>query len=292
MDSPNPHIGSCSCQLIDPPFEKDCSGRSRWRKVKTLASTESGVKVIHAANQRFQDGLGLPESFAVKKVPKVLLGVGPRAQHFHRMVQSAIATRDWGLTHVVTYYGAWQDNQNIYVVMEHCGSELHAAVACGLLPTDEHRREAAKQMLAAVGSLHNKGITVPDLRVQHFLLSSNGSIKLACLTPTSSAAPVSKGIEDAKKFDAFRLGVALFAIFFDKYPHGSIRPPPSSTPEASAKDLLARLMHPEPSLRLSVDRALAHPWLTPAVEPVVVADGNIRCSGELPWAATLALGGQ
>lgn len=300
----NPRLGIWDIPYIDPPFQRDADG-ARWRKVTTLASEASGVKVIHAVNQRLHDDdLCLPKELAVQKVPKALVD-RENGKCWHKKVQAALVIRDWAASNVVTYYGAWQDHEFIYVVMEYCSKvigerevrDLYTAVACGAIPwTEDDRRRAARQMLLALGSLHSSGLTHPELRLHHFLLSSTGSIKLAGLTSTSSIeVPVSAGpagSADGKKLDMFKLGVALFALFFGQRPHPSMRLSSSSVPEASAEDFVTRLMHREPSLRPSVESALVHPWLASTAQAIGMRDDGIECPSELIWAAGLALGGQ
>lgn len=296
--------------LLDQPYEPDCSGVARWRKVRTLASTrlQDGLgqklpdaKVILTANQRLQDGLGLPETFVVKKIPKLAMR-GPYGTVWQHMVNDAVTMHGRDSAYVVTHYGGWQDNENYYLAMEHCGMsnvyELSQAVAhSGFCATDERRREVAKEMLAAVGSLHSQGLTHPDLQMNHFLLSSTGSIRLAGIAPTRPVAPVGclgSTSVDREKLDVFKLGIVLLDLLelcFGKRPAAAIQPP-ASVQEATVDNFVAWLMHPDPSLRPSIEGALDHPWLTPADAAAGRADAGVLCGSELPRDILLGLGGQ
>jgi len=284
---------------LDQPYEPDCSGASRWRKVKTLANTRSGGKVILTANQRLQDGLGLPENFVVKKIPKLAMR-GPYGRVWQHMVNAVVKMHGRDSAYVVTHYGGWQDNENLYLAMERCGIsdgnhhvyELSTAIShSGFCATDARRREVAKEMLAAVGSLHSQGLTHPDLQMNHFLLSSTGSIRLAGVAPTRPLEPVGSTSVDREKLDVFKLGIVLLGLFFGKRPDAAIQHP-ASAQEATVHHFIAWLMHPDPSLRPSIERAFDHPWLTPADAAAARADAGILCGSELPRAILLGLGGQ
>lgn len=288
---------------ISPPFEHDSNGRMRWRKVKTLASKSSGVKVILAQN--LDDELGLPEKIAVKKVPKGSLSNGDHAHYWCNLVQSALTLGGWGSPLFVKYYGAWQDDDNIYVVMDYvCKSDsdgqvsdLYTAVASGLLPWKKKNQiEAVKQMLLALEFLDRRGFPHPNLRLQSFLISSSDSIKLACLLPTScAAAPATSG--DPRRRAMYQFGAVLHSLLLGRPPLPSTCPP-SSTAEATAADFVARLMHPDASSRPCIRTALKHPWLAQAsdyqaLDCDIVADCATGYTSEHQWeAANLALGGQ
>jgi len=220
------------------------------------------------------------------------------------MVQLALLMRDRGSPHIVTYYGAWQDDDNVYVVMEHCSkcdgergavSDLYTAVSTGVLPwTGTHRVEATKQMLAGIESLHCKGVALPNLRLENFLVSSTGSIKLACLIPTSCASLLtppgskSRSAEDLMKVDIFKLGCVLTNLMNHHSSSSTAQLP--SVPEASVQDFIARLVHPDPAQRPNIRTALKHPWLNPDRE--AVTDCIVGTATNYSWEASLALGGQ
>jgi len=265
-----PHASGWNFPWLADPFKADNSGGSRWKKIKGLGNTRCGGKVVLVRNQSLQDGLELPATFVVKQVQKAQLQ-GLDAQRWQERVRSALAlsANHRELPHVVTYYGAWQDDVFVYVAMAHCAEgELFVAATCGnLYQTDEARRDVAKQMLTAVGSLHSHGLTHPDLRLHHFLLSSS-RVKVVGLMPTgmlpgpSAVAGFTNGAVAAKQHDVFQLGAALFTIFSGGIrPPLSIQPPPPGAQVESAKDFLSRLMHPDHHLRSSIACALAHPWL-------------------------------
>lgn len=291
-----PHIG--------PPFQDDCTGLSRWRKVRTLPSASDGVKVYHAVNQRLQDGLELPEHFDVEKIPKVTL-CETHAQEWYEMVQGLLKLDD---QRIVKLYGVWQDDEHVYVVKEHCGMEvrvngskrevreLFTALTCAKWPWgDKQRREAAMRILQALQRMHDKGLTHPDIRHEYIVLSSTGSIKVDYFTPAKCYSHLRGGSVDPKKHDVLKLGIALFALFFGQHAVPPIQSIPCPAQEASAESLLAHLMHPEPSDRPSIETALAHPWLAPTTSVTAIAAAGAGCATgmtTLTLVANLALGGQ
>jgi serine/threonine protein kinase len=274
----------------------------RWRKVKTVASKSSGVKVILAQN--LDDEMELPKKIAVKKVPKGVFSNDDHAHYWCKLVQSALALGGWGSPLLVTYYGVWQDDDNIYIVMDYvCKSDgdgqvsdLYTAVATGLLPWKKKNQIAAvKQMLLALELLDCKGVPHPHLRLQSFLVSSSDSIQLACLIPTSCAAPATNG--DPRRRAVYQFGAVLHSLLFGRPPLPSTCLP-SSTAEATAADFVARLLHPDPSSCPCIRIALKHPWLAqvsdyPALDCDIVADCATGHTSEHHWeAVNLALGGQ
>jgi serine/threonine protein kinase len=108
--------------------------------------------------------------------------------------------------------------------------------------------------------LHSEGLSHPGLSVHHLLRSSSGAVKLAGLASMGGAPGLDCGSEIAKKRDVYKLGAALFAVFFGSHPPA---PPAqlSGWQVTSAADFLAQLMHQDPDSRPSVSSALSHPWL-------------------------------
>lgn len=99
-----------------------------------------------------------------------------------------------------------------------------------------------------------------------------------CGTVTSMAPEIIKGIKYGPKIDSWSLGVALFELFTDHTPfEGSrnmvkaqilnrevvINPDEFQTWETvdeAPKDLIRKLMHKDPTRRLSPSEALRHEW--------------------------------
>merc|ERR1719456_1299268 len=86
-----PHRNAQGFDWLDAsPFQKDSNGQSRWRKIQNMHDTRCGGKVTLAANQRMQDGLGLPDRFVVKKVPKAQMQ-GAQTRCWTRLVRIALS---------------------------------------------------------------------------------------------------------------------------------------------------------------------------------------------------------
>jgi len=249
-------MGSLSSLRWDLPWLETplgVGGDAHWRKIKTLGETRSGGKIILVANQRLPDSPLLPEVFVVKKVPKHRIS----EQRWKDNIRSVLKLNH--SPHHIKHYGAWQDPEHIYLAMEYCErGDLFTAVANGnLLQTEEQQRDIAKQMLRSIDDLHIKGRVHPGLRLEHFLLTRSGHVKLGGLAPSGGEPAfgahrrTSDLCVERKRHDAYQVGRAIFAVL-NVHP-GSMQP--------GSRDFFERLLHPEPHSRLSIADALAHPWL-------------------------------
>jgi serine/threonine protein kinase len=245
----NQHV--CDLPWLDlPPFQRVGDSAARWRKVKTLHETPDGAgKVLCVVNQRPQDGLGLPEMFAVKVKLKAKLpgSLGRPCCSLANAVMAPFA---------VTTYGAWQDERHIYMTMEYCAT-VDEAMASGKLPLRVAVcRDVARKVLSALRIMHIEGIYHPRLQLSHLLVSTDGSIKLAGLTLMHQSGAMSTKM---MKFDIFRLGAVLWALLFGSHPPVPCRLAPS---QDASTEFLAWLMNPDFALIPSAEDALNHPWLS------------------------------
>ncbi|XP_073697312.1 serine/threonine-protein kinase Chk2 [Garra rufa] len=181
------------------------------------------------------------------------------------------------------------------------GGELFGRIKAKKQLEEEIAKLYFYQMLKAVEYLHNNGIIHRDLKPENVLLASHDDIclikitdfnqskileesslmKTLCGTPTYLAPEVfthAATVGYTKAVDYWSLGVLLF-ICLGGYPpfntecstmsvreqiiNGHYRFIPSQWKKVSneAKDLIKKLLVVDPEKRLSVEEALAHPWL-------------------------------
>ncbi|RXN28580.1 serine threonine- kinase Chk2 [Labeo rohita] len=181
------------------------------------------------------------------------------------------------------------------------GGELFGRIKAKKQLEEEIAKLYFYQMLKAVEYLHNNGIIHRDLKPENVLLASHDDIclikitdfnqskileesslmKTLCGTPTYLAPEVfthAATVGYTKAVDYWSLGVLLF-ICLGGYPpfntecstmsvreqiiNGHYRFIPSQWKKVSneAKDLIKKLLVVDPEKRLSVEDALAHPWL-------------------------------
>ncbi|XP_065107022.1 serine/threonine-protein kinase Chk2 [Paramisgurnus dabryanus] len=181
------------------------------------------------------------------------------------------------------------------------GGELFGRIKAQKQLEEEIAKLYFYQMLRAVEYLHNNGIIHRDLKPENVLLASHDDVclikitdfnqskileesslmKTLCGTPTYLAPEVfthAATVGYTKAVDYWSLGVLLF-ICLGGYPpfntecktmtvreqiiNGHYRFIPSQWKNVSndAKDLIKKLLVVDPEKRLSVEKALEHPWL-------------------------------
>ncbi|XP_028314094.1 serine/threonine-protein kinase Chk2 isoform X2 [Gouania willdenowi] len=195
----------------------------------------------------------------------------------------------------------YQTDDNFYIVLELMeGGELYQRVKSSQQLKEDVAKLYFYQMLLAVQYLHSNGIIHRDLKPENILLSSQDDICLIkvtdfnqsrileecvlmrtlCGTPSYLAPEVfTRGSTSGYGLavDAWSLGVLLF-VCLGGYPpfHESFGQSVTEQIIAGkftmvqskwkcisdqAKDVVRRLLVVDPAQRMSIDEALAHPWL-------------------------------
>lgn len=297
---------------INAPFEVEKAGTearsARWRKVRVLGEDKNGNKVLLVENMRMADGLGLPAIFVVKCAKKecVLDSDSSKSKLFQNEVRAALHLSDLASQNVVKTYGAWQDETKFYLATEYCdGGELFTAYHSGGLSQRAERCALVKQMLQAVCDVQARGVAHQDVRLENFLITKAGIVKLKNFSGArhnfvpSSGSAVMPDVEShsmpgnlrylppellgkrtdsahiiAQKVDAFQIGVAIYTFMVGQYPYAAgqhhlfrsqgdelMGRPDAELMPRNCLDMVKQLMASDPASRLSVDRALEHPWL-------------------------------
>jgi len=180
--------------------------------------------------------------------------------------------------YVVTLYGTFQDDTNLYMLMEYVvGGELFCYLRrAGRFPNDTACLYAA-QVVLALEHLHNRDILYRDLKPENLLLDSSGFLKICdfgfakyvedrtwtlCGTPEYLAPEIIQSKGHGKAVDWWALGVLLFEMlagyppFFDDNPFGvyekilANRVHFPSHFDKDAKDLVKKLLASDRTRRL------------------------------------------
>lgn len=199
---------------------------------------------------------------------------------------------------IVRLYETYEDEQYVHIVMEYCGG---GDVAERIIDEGKFSEaEAAsimEKLLGAVNYLHLHSISHRDLKAENFLYESKApgsSIKIADFgmsakfgqnlrmqslagTPYYLAPEVLKG-SYTKSCDIWSLGVFLYFILSGSYPFkgfsldevfeklsvGQLKFDNSDWNKVSkeAKDLIAHMLVVDPRKRITIKKALMHPWFT------------------------------
>lgn len=242
------------------------------------------AKVYHGRN------IHTGESVAIKAVSKAKIVKRGLVAHVKREI--AIMRR---LRHpnVIKLFEVLATKTKIYFVMEYAkGGELFARIAKGRFSEDLSRRYF-QQLISAVGYCHSRGVFHRDLKPENLLLDENWDLKVTdfglgavedqirpdellhtlCGTPAYVAPELlgRKGY-DGSKLDIWSCGVVLFVltagylpfndsnlmVMYRKIYKGEYRFPKWTSPEL--RQLLSRLLEPDPNLRITVDGILQDPW--------------------------------
>jgi serine/threonine protein kinase len=196
---------------------------------------------------------------------------------------------------VVRLYDLVRDSQRYYIIMELCsGGNLLKYILQNQRLSELEAKYYLKQMLEALQYIHAQGIVHRDLKPENILLDSDGHIKVSDfglsrfvnsqgLADTPCGSPSYTAPEcftqpgyDGRKSDIWSVGVTTFAMLTGVLPWKPGNPaqlmnqmltgdfviPPyvSDAP----RELLRKLMKPNPKERISVEDALADPWVKSA----------------------------
>ncbi|KAI9201295.1 hypothetical protein LWI28_021220 [Acer negundo] len=202
-----------------------------------------------------------------------------------------------GQPNIVEFKGAYEDRQNIHVVMELCsGGELFDRILARGSYSEREAASICRQIVNVVHVCHFMGVMHRDLKPENFLLASRGDdapIKATDfgLSVFIEPAKVYKDIVGSayyvapevlrrnygKEIDVWSAGVILYILLsgvppfwaetekgiFEAVLEGNLDLQSSPWPSisASAKDLIKKMLTRDPKRRITAAGALEHPWL-------------------------------
>ncbi|CAL5071168.1 unnamed protein product [Urochloa decumbens] len=195
--------------------------------------------------------------------------------------------------HVVRLHEILATRKKVHFVLDlAAGGELFSLVdASGRMPEDL-ARHYFRQLVSAVRYCHARGVFHRDIKPENLLLDESGALKVAdfglgavsssdagvlrhtmCGTPAYVAPEIlSRKGYDPAKVDIWSCGVVLFVLaagylpfndaslvnMYRKIYAGKFRCPAWFSP--ALRDLLRRVLHPDPGARIDADGIVAHPW--------------------------------
>jgi serine/threonine protein kinase len=185
---------------------------------------------------------------------------------------------DTGHPFIVTLYATFQDDTNLYMLMEYViGGELFCYLRRAGRFNNDTARFFAAQVTLVLEHLHSKNILYRDLKPENLLLDRTGYLKICdfgfakyvedrtwtlCGTPEYLAPEIIQSKGHGKAVDWWALGVLLFEMlagyppFFDDNPFGvyekilANRVHFPSHFDKDAKDLVKRLLASDRTRRL------------------------------------------
>jgi calcium-dependent protein kinase len=198
---------------------------------------------------------------------------------------------------IVRLYETYEDEQYVHIVMDYCGGgDVAERIVYEGAFSEQESAHVMEKILGAVNYLHVHNISHRDLKAENFLYESkkiDSEIKIADFgmsakfgdnqrmqslagTPYYLAPEVLKG-SYTKNCDIWSLGVFMFFILSGSYPFrggnldevfenvagGKLRFDNSwAKISKEGIDLISAMLVVDPRKRISIKKALVHPWFT------------------------------
>ncbi|XP_065863108.1 CDPK-related kinase 4-like [Euphorbia lathyris] len=243
------------------------------------------------------------ESVAVKIISKVKMTTAISIEDVRREVKIMKALS--GHRHMIKFYDAFEDANNVYIVMELCegGELLDRILSRGGRYTEGDAKIIVVQILSVVAFCHLQGVVHRDLKPENFLFTSrdeDAPLKVIDFGLSDFIRPdqrlsdiVGSAYYVAPEVlhrsysvdaDMWSIGVIIYILlcgsrpFWARTESGIFRsvlradpnfddsPWPLVSPEA--KDLVKRLLNKDHRKRMTAAQALTHPWLRDENRPV------------------------
>uniref|UniRef100_A0A804LKS8 Protein kinase domain-containing protein n=1 Tax=Zea mays TaxID=4577 RepID=A0A804LKS8_MAIZE len=211
------------------------------------------------------------EDVAVKVLPKAKMTTAIAIEDVRREVRilSSLA----GHINLVQFYDAFEDEENVYVVMELCkgGELLDRILARGGKYSEGDAKVIIHQILSVASFCHLQGVVHRDLKPENFLFMSKDE--------NSALKVIDFGLSDFVKpeADMWSIGVIAYILLCGSRPFWArtesgifravLKAEPSfdeipwPTLSAEAKDFVRRLLNKDYRKRMTAAQALCHPWI-------------------------------
>ncbi|KAB2023203.1 hypothetical protein ES319_D06G000900v1 [Gossypium barbadense] len=202
-----------------------------------------------------------------------------------------------GQPNIVEFKGAYEDRQNVHLVMELCsGGELFDRIIAKGSYSERQAASICRQVVNVVNACHFMGVMHRDLKPENFLLVSKDEISPIKATDFGLSVFIEEGrtYKDlvgsayyvapevlnrkyGKEIDVWSAGVILYILLsgvppfwgetekeiFKAVLEGNLDLKSLPWPSISegAKDLIRKMLAKDPKKRITAAQALEHPWL-------------------------------
>ncbi|RYR11047.1 hypothetical protein Ahy_B05g079542 isoform D [Arachis hypogaea] len=200
---------------------------------------------------KFKKGELKGQQVAVKVTPKAKMTTAIAIEDVRREVKILRALT--GHKNLVQFYDAYEDHDNVYIVMELCegGELLDRILSRGGKYTEEDAKAVLRQILNVVAFCHLQGVVHRDLKPENFLFTSKDD--------NSELKAIDFGF---RPFWA-RTESGIFRAVLKADP--SFDEPPWPSLSAEARNFVKRLLNKDPRKRMTAAQALSenlsHPWI-------------------------------
>ncbi|OAY70668.1 CDPK-related protein kinase [Ananas comosus] len=245
---------------------------------------------------RFKKGERKGEQVAVKVIPKAKMTTAIAIEDVRREVK--ILRSLTGHSNLVQFYDAYEDNDNVYIIMEFCegGELLDRILSRGGKYSEDDAKAVMVQILNVVAFCHLQGVVHRDLKPENFLFTSkdeNSQLKAIDFGLSDFVKPDEK-LNDivgsayyvapevlhrcyGTEADVWSIGVIAYILlcgsrpFWARTESGIFRAvlkadpnftePPWPSLSIEGKDFVKRLLIKDPRRRMTAAQALSHPWI-------------------------------
>ena len=230
--------------------------------------------------------------YACKVVPKARLVANKLEKRFEIEIRI-----DQQLHHpgIVALIEIMQDDANFYLIMEFCpNGELFQYIVDRKKLSEDEARSLILQVMDSVNYIHKMGVSHRDLKPENILVDQNNHLKISDFglsrfvgkngmveTPCGSpcyASPecISGKPYNGKTNDVWSVGVILYAMVTGQLPwtkrnqtqlFEQIKQGEYTIPHYVSKDcgdLLKKLMTVDSKKRITLEKAMEHPWFANA----------------------------
>jgi len=216
-------------------------------------------------------------------------------QHWKRVQQEIKLMEKLNHPHIIQMLEMIDSPKRIHIVMEHAGGgNLCTYVKQRKRLAEPEARKIFIQLLLGIEYMHDLGIIHRDIKLENVLFDDDRNMKLVdfgfsvacrdpnkrlkifCGTPSYMAPEIVQRQEYlGRPVDVWSLGVLLYACLCGCFPFTAKSYPELYKKIAAAQlrfpdhlshasqNLLRRMLHPDPTKRLSLARIRRHPWAAP-----------------------------
>lgn len=250
----------------------------------------------YTCKAKFKKGELKGQEVAVKIIPKATMTTAIAIEDARREVKIMRALT--GHNNLVQFYDAFEDHENVYIVMELCegGELLDRILSRGGKYTEDDAKTVLIQILRVVSFCHLQGVVHRDLKPENFLFTSkeeNSLLKAIDFGLSDFVMPDEK-LNDivgsacyvapevlhrsySTEADVWSVGVIAYILlcgsrpFWARTESGIFRAilkadpcfdePPWPSLSSEAKDFIKCLLNKDPRKRMTAAQALSHPWI-------------------------------
>ncbi|KAL3580554.1 hypothetical protein D5086_018389 [Populus alba] len=250
----------------------------------------------YTCSAKFKKGARKGQQVAVKVIPKPKMTTAIAVEDVRREVR--ILRGLTGHNNVLHFYDAFEDLDNVYIVMELCkgGELLDRILSRGGKYSEDEAKAVMVQILNVIAFCHLQGVVHRDLNLENFLYTSkeeNSQLKVIDFGLSDFARPDER-LDDivgsicyvapevlhrsySIEADVWSIGVIAYILLCGSRPFWAqtetglfleILKADPSFDEApwlalslEAKDFVKRLLNKDPRKRITAAQALSHPWI-------------------------------